>query len=309
MPPQVSFIIVNWNTRDLVDQAIASILRYEKTVPFEIIVVDNASSDDSAAHLAARYPEAKVISNASNVGFAKANNQGVAAATAEHCLLFNSDAYLIEEILPACLERMRSLGDCILACRILNPDRTLQFSADAFPSLGGYLGEVFGSIGGILRAKLRLQSLVEGTRRMDWATGAFLMMRTATYRRLGGLHEGIFMYGEDMELCHRAAKAGVPCHYFAGVSIVHIGGGSASYASVRSLVLTDLGRLQTFALVKGRGQALALRAIFIFRSLLRGSAYLAGSLLPGRKDLGVKARHHFTGILVLCGALDAKRFI
>lgn len=309
MIPKVSIIIVNWNTRDLVDQSIASIIRFEKTAPFEIIVVDNASVDGSIAHLEAKYPHVRVIANSVNLGFAKANNQGAAAALARHLLLFNSDAYLTEEILPACLERMQALGNCILACRILNPDGSLQFSVDSFPSLGGYLGEVFGSIGGILQKKILLQSRVQGTRRMDWATGAFLMVETETYRKLGGLNEGIFMYGEDMEFCHRAAAAGIPCHYFTGVSVVHIGGGSANYDTVRSLILTDLGRLQTFASLKGRGPALALRGILILRSLLRGSLYLAASLLPKRRNLGIKARHHFTGILVLVGLINAKRFI
>lgn len=310
MPPVVSFILVNWNTRDLADQAIASVLRFEKTVPFEVILVDNASADGSAAHLAGKYPDIAVIANDRNEGFAKANNRGARAARGEYLVLLNSDAYLIGEILPSCLERLGAEGDCILACRVLNPDRSLQFSVDDFPSLGGYLREAFGSREGILSRKIARQAAVgSGTARFGWATGAFLMLKRDTYLRLGGLREEIFMYGEDMEFCHRAARAGIPCVYAGGPAIVHIGGGSAGHGTLRSLVLTDMGRLATFGLLRGRLSSLALRAIFLIRSLLRAAAYLPLSFLPARRDLRRNACNHFRGALVLLGIRDARDFI
>ncbi len=309
MTPVVSFVLVNWNTRDLADQAIASILRYEKSVPSEIIVVDNASSDGSVAFLKAKYPDITVIHNARNEGFAKANNLGARKARGQYLVLLNSDAYLIEEILPACSEQMRAQADCILACRVLNPDRSLQFSVDDFPSLGGYLREAFGSRDRILAVKIARQAAVgTGTARFGWATGAFLMVPRPTYLRLGGLREDIFMYGEDLEFCHRAARAGVPCLYFGGCSIVHIGGGSAGYDTLRSLVLTDAGRLKTFALLRGPSSELALRLIFILRSVLRAAAYLPVSLLPSQRGFWKKAGNHFQGTLVLLGIRNVRDF-
>jgi GT2 family glycosyltransferase len=307
MVPEVSFVLVNWNTRDLADQAIASIFRFERTVPFEIILVDNASSDGSAARLAAKYPGITVIANDKNEGFAKANNRGAREAKGEYLILLNSDAYLIEEILPACTGRMRSEADCILACRVLNPDLSLQFSADDFPSLAGYLREAFGSRDGILGAKIARQAAVgSGTARFGWATGAFLMARRATYLRLGGLREDIFMYGEDTEFCHRAAEAGVPTVYFGGSAVVHIGGGSAGYDTLRSLALTDAGRLRTFALMRGPLPALALRLVFILRSTLRAAAYLPLSLPASRRALRRKAFNHFQGALLLLGVKNVR---
>jgi GT2 family glycosyltransferase len=307
MAPEVSFVLVNWNTRELADQAVASILRFEKTIPNEIIVVDNASADGSAAYLAAKYPGISVIASDRNHGFAVANNLGARAAQGEYLVLLNSDAYLIEEILPACMARMRADADCILACRVLNPDLSLQFSVDDFPSLGGYLREAFGTRDGILGAKIARQAAVgTGAARFGWATGAFLMIRRPTYLKLGGLREDIFMYGEDMELCHRAAREGVPTVYYGGCAVVHIGGGSAGYDTLRSLVLTDAGRLKTFSLLRGRLPALSLRLIFILRSALRMAAYLAVSLLPSRPGFRHKARNHFQGTLVLLGIKNVR---
>lgn len=293
--PEFSVLIVNWNTRDLADQAIGSLYDHEDPATFEVILVDNASRDGSAQYLASRHPNIRIIANSQNVGFARANNQAAAAANGRYLLLLNSDAYLTRPVLAECLDAVRRAGNCILGCRILNPDGSLQLSAERFPTLGTYLAEAVNRSGRAARIKLAWQAeLRREINPVDWLTGAFLMVEREIYLRLGGLNEEIFMYGEDMELCHRAARAGVPSVYVPGPSIVHLGGKSIDHTSLRSLILTDTGRLKTFATLRGRRQAMALRAVFFARSAARA---LAGS------------RVHGLGALVLLGLLDARRFI
>ena len=317
MDLKVSFVIVNWNTKSLVCQAIDSIYAFEKTIDFEIIVVDNASSDDSVTHLKQCYPKVKVLANFTNLGFAKANNQGIALVSSRYVVLFNSDAYLIEEILPKCLEHIHHFGECILTCRILNPDKSIQYSAGVFPSLGGYFSEIFGNTEKILRKKIDFLSRVQDFVEVDWATGAFIFVETELYKKLGGLNENIFMYGEDVEFCYRAKNFGINCKYLSKVSLVHVGGGSQKYTSLRSLLITDKGRIQAFSLMKGKEQAFALRLIFVFRSLVRGclfwGAYIGidfwNPFKQSRHELRARSTFHFIAVAVLVKLANAKRFL
>lgn len=306
--PEVSILIVNWNTRELTEKAIDSLFRHEKSIDFEIILVDNASADGSVGYLSDRFPNIQIIANSQNSGFAKANNQAAARARGTYLLLFNSDAWIEGEILPACVETMRSQGPCLLGCKLLNPDGSLQISTGRFPTVADYLVESFASRHVADRANLRRQAgLGSKPGKVDWLTGAFLMAERETYLRLGGLSEGIFMYGEDMEFCHRAGKAGAPCVYLPAVSAKHLGGASADYTSMRFIVLTDTGRLRTFAAMRGSRAALLLRGVFILRSALRSVLYLM--LLPVGKGFRAKLSIHFTEVLILAGIRDARHFI
>lgn len=308
--PDISVILVNWNTRDLADAAIASLRRHETTLSLEVIVVDNASSDDSAAFLESRHPGIRILRNPDNAGFARANNRGVAEATGEHVLLLNTDTLFLGEILPACLDVARKQGPAIVGCRLLNADHSLQLSAEAFPSLREAFTNVYSSVEREQPRKLRLLPPPgTGAVPVDWLCGAFLLVERATYLRLGGLSEKIFMYGEDTEFCWRARRHGVKSLYLPDVSIVHFGGGGVNHASRRALILSDAGRLRSFALMRGGFAAAGLRAILIARSLVRVAAWGALGIAGGDRARLHKARNHFTEIFVLTGLADARNLV
>lgn len=303
----LSIVIVNWNTRDLADQAIASLYRHEDPSRFEIILVDNASTDGSAAHLISKYPQVRVIANDRNVGFAKANNQGAAMARGKHLLLFNSDAYLDAAVLDRCMKIAKAAGPCLLGCRLLNRDGSVQLSADRFPSVGKYLLEVFSSTEREARRSLKRQAgWNQESNRVDWLTGAFLLLDLDLYLSLGGLEESIFMYGEDVELCHRAGKSGIPCIYAPGPAVVHLGGGSVDYQSLRSLMHTDTGRIRTFRVMKGPFQASLLRAVFILRSAIRVAVNALAVLVGRNASARMRLEIHFKEILNLSGLADER---
>ena len=107
----LSVIIVNWNTKKLLEDCLMSILKFTKDVTFEVIVVDNGSKDGSQAIVKKKFPQVKLIPNKDNLGFAKANNQGIKLATGKYILLLNSDAYLIENSFNKLVEQADELDD------------------------------------------------------------------------------------------------------------------------------------------------------------------------------------------------------
>jgi GT2 family glycosyltransferase len=296
--PLVSILIVNWKSGALVRRAIASLLRREKTVPLEIIVVDNSPEDPGLDGLTDEFPGVRVLPSPGNPGFAKANNLGAAAARGEFLLLFNSDCVATAEALPLCLERWRAGGESILGCRLANPDGSLQAHAADFPSLGRWLLETFGYTGLWTRLD-RARFAQTDEMRLDWITGAWLFTSARVYSALGGLPETYFMYGEDMDFCRRGAQRDIFCYRLALEAAMHEGGGTLGHASPRCLELTDAARIRYMAAWHGGLSAWALRFIFLWRSGLRAMAFHVGAKLTGSADLAKKASTHRHGMACL----------
>src|ERR1035437_916055 len=136
LPIEVSIIIVNWNTVDLLRQCLRSVYLETHTINFEVIVVDNASSDESVAMVRNEFCEAKLIANTKNLGFAAANNQGIAISEGRYVLLLNSDTVVFNHAIQKVISYADNHSDtAVVGCRILNPDRTLQNSCFMFPSI------------------------------------------------------------------------------------------------------------------------------------------------------------------------------
>ncbi len=301
-PPGVSVILVNWNTRFLTEAAVKTLRAVEKNTPLDIIIVDNASTDGSADALEQSLPDARIIRNMTNEGFARANNRGVAEAAQPYVLLLNTDTVAQEEVLPACLNALRASGSAIVGCRLLNADGSLQVSAERFPRLRDLAGELFRSSRRVQARKLRaLPGPEAGPISVDWLCGAFLLMERETYLRLGGLSPRIFMYGEDTEFCWRARARGIPRLYVPGVAMTHLGGGGINHASRRSLLVSDAGRLRAFALMRGRAAAALLRLILMARSASRSAGWAVTGIVKRDRARLVKAGNHAYALLVLAG--------
>jgi GT2 family glycosyltransferase len=300
-PPDVSVILVNWNSHELTEAAVNSLRVHEKTISLEIIVVDNASTDGSAENLEKNLTDIRVIRGTENEGFARGNNRGVAMATGKYVLLLNSDTIFQESVLPTCLQVLQTRGPVIVGCRLLNADGSLQLSAEGFPRLRELILEIFMTTEMIQRRKLRALP-PKGSRPsvVDWLCGAFLLVERETYVRLGGLSPNIFMYGEDTEFCWRAAKSGIPSIYVPDVAITHIGNGTAR-DSLRRLMISDLGRLRAFAMMRGHGASFVLRIILMSRSALRALAWGIPGLLTVHPTRLGKASLHWREFFILSG--------
>jgi N-acetylglucosaminyl-diphospho-decaprenol L-rhamnosyltransferase len=228
--PNVSVIVANWNTSNLLADCLNSVLQTTGRLDVEIIVVDNASTDGSVAIVRRQFPFVTVIANSKNVGFARANNQGAAASHGRYLLLLNSDARLLPDSLQSLVDTLKarpSVG--LIGAQLRNPDGSFQASYSQFPglwqeflilsSLGRHLyGRWYPSFG---------PQEGQGPQIVDYVEGACMLLRREAYQAVGGLDEAYFMYAEDVELCYALKEKGWQVCYQPAALVVHLGGGSS----------------------------------------------------------------------------------
>lgn len=231
----LSVVIVTRNSRAYLGACLGSVAGARGPERCEVILVDNASDDGTIEWVEATYPGVRVIANEANVGFARANNQGIECSTGRHVLLLNPDT----EVYPDALEAMVSFLDAhpqvgVVGCRLLNPDGGLQYSwRRGAPLLVWAAARMVGAEGALARRHVR---------RMVWdiacaapgeavpveeIMGACLMTRREVLEQVGGLDETIFMSLEDSDFCLRVARAGWQVAYLPGPAVVHHGGHAA----------------------------------------------------------------------------------
>lgn len=264
----LSIIIVNWNTRDILLNCLASIEAHPPARPYDIWVVDNASSDGSVAAVRAQYPRVQIIENSENRGFAAANNQAICASQGDYLLLLNSDTI----VHPNALERMARFLDehadvGITGACLLNVDGSLQPSWAAFPSLWSEL------LGKNVRKRRRYHTH-SGSEvyAVDWVGGAALMIRRTTVNQIGLLDEAYFMYSEETDWCFRARRSGWTVCYLPDAPITHLGGQSSKRSSARMRAELYRSKIRFYAKHYGKYRAHALS--ILLRTLIYGKGII-----------------------------------
>lgn len=229
---KLSIIIVNWNTRDYLLGALQSIYADLPDGGCEVIVVDNGSCDGSAQAAATAYPQVRLIANSENVGYARANNQGMRVATGEYVLLLNPDVVVPRGAIRRAIQVMEAEPDIgVLAAKLVHPDGRVQDSIRGFPTPWSIACEVLGL------ARLAPRSRLLSAYRMRWfdydersdvdqPMGTFLLMRRAVLDRVGLMDERFPIFFNDVDWCYRARKLGVRIVYEPSVELLHYGGGS-----------------------------------------------------------------------------------
>src|SRR3989338_823868 len=210
----LSVIIVNWNTKKLLGNCLKSIFKFTEDVNFEVIVVDNGSEDGSQKLVRQKFPQVKLIPNRDNLGFTRANNQGIKIAKGKYILLLNSDTYLIENSFSKLIKKAQSLPNLgVLAPQLLNEDRSIQQSVGFFPNLPQvlfWMTFIDDLPGGqhLNPYHVDHDSFYNKDQNVDWVTAAAILVPMVVINKVGGLDEKIFMYGEDVDLCYRIKKSG-----------------------------------------------------------------------------------------------------
>lgn len=234
--PDVTVVVVNWNVRDLLFRCLESVATHARRYGqprLQTIVIDNASSDDSAGMVRSRFPDMTLVTNPDNVGFGRAVNQALAMATGRFCLLLNPDAEILDGAIAALAAYLDSHPDVgVAGPQLLNPDRTPQPSLRRFPTRGTAFVESTILQQFIPRARLLQRYYCEDlapneVHEVDWLVGACLMVRRATIQEVGGLDESFFMYSEELEWCHRIKRAGWKIVYLPVPQVVHHHGRSS----------------------------------------------------------------------------------
>ncbi|HVN48728.1 MAG TPA: glycosyltransferase, partial [Bacteroidota bacterium] len=237
--PQVSVVIVNYNVRDFLLQAIASLQKALRGISSELVVADNASDDGSVEAVREHFPKVKIIANTQNLGFAKANNAALSQTRGTYLLLINPDTMVQEDTIRAMLDFFDEHPDAGMAgCKILNPDGSFQLACRrSFPTPSVALArmlqfsKIFPKSKMFGRYNLTYLS-TEETYPVDAISGSFMMLRREVYEQVGGFDESFFMYGEDIDWCYRIRQAGWQIYYVHRTQIIHYKGESTRRSSV-----------------------------------------------------------------------------
>ena len=224
----LSIIIVNWNTRDLLCQCLDSLTQKVEGIEMEILVVDNGSTDGSVAAVRDKFPGVRLIENPVNMGFAKANNQAISLSSGEYLLLLNPDTQVKDETVVKMLSFMDAHAEAgLVGAQLLNADGSKQNSIANFPSLATEL----------LNKSLLRRLFPEkfpgkgrdypGPVEVDSVIGACMMVRRKAVEQMGLLDEKFFLFLEETDWCYRIKKAGWKVYHIPQAEIFHFQGKSA----------------------------------------------------------------------------------
>lgn len=297
MRPDVSVVVVNWNTRQSLEGCLAALSRAAPQGSVGIVVVDNGSTDGSQAMVMDQFPTVRLIQNQDNLGYGRAANVGVKAGTGRSALILNSDCELAPGALALMQERLDhepAVGG--LFCKLVNPDGSLQPSVhERFPSPWGMLGDLIGLSSlryavyrrpwlhrWLLRKTLRLH---EHERDVEWGGGACMLVRRSVFDAVGGFDERFFMYYEDTDFCRRLRNTGHRLLFTPAAIAVHHWGKSSAQVPERMLVESYRSRMQYFeTYYPGWGGELSRWAALAELGMRR--VFLAGAalIIPGRRD-------------------------
>jgi len=213
----LSIIIVSWNVREKLRENLAAVFKSGGDFNFEVFVVDNNSADGSAEMVRTEFPEAKLIANAENLGFAKANNQALRAASGRYVLLLNPDM----RVFPDTLENMAAWMDnhkeaALAGCRLIDEKGNILKHVRRFP-------KIFDQLAVVLKLPHFFPSLLDNylmsgfdyakEAEVDSIRGAFFMIRQETLEKIGLLDERYFLWFEEVDYCRRVKNAGLRIFY------------------------------------------------------------------------------------------------
>lgn len=229
--PTLSIIILNWNGCDLLRDCLRSVqdnVRMFQPADVETFVVDNASTDGSVEMVRAAFREVRLIVNAENLGFARANNVGIVASRGRYALLLNNDTVVPTGALAGLVAFMEAHPDAgAVGPQLLGPDGAAQpYAFGGDPTLGYLLRR---GINRLLFGRPLHDWATNVIQPVDWVSGACLLVRRAAIDRAGLLDEQIFMYFEDNDWCLRIRRAGWRVYYDPQIAITHIGGQSLAH--------------------------------------------------------------------------------
>jgi hypothetical protein len=294
----ISVIIVNWNTKELLLECLRSLAMQAGDFKKEVIVVDNGSTDGSPRTVRATFPDIKVIENNANLGFAKANNIGIAKSHGRYVCLLNSDVRALDSCLLQLINFMDENPDIgISGPKILNPDLTIQDSCRKFPSLWNNLSPAIG-----LDKIFRNVPFFSGEHmfhfkhdtmlHVDYLAGCFLMVRRKALDEVGLLDERFFIYQEEVDWCKRFRNQGWKVSFFPEAAAVHNHGASSSKEPVRFALAREKAVLQYWEKHYGPFSVMAIWSILFLNHALRIIPRLALYCVRGthRFRLGQKIR-------------------
>jgi GT2 family glycosyltransferase len=283
---RLTIVLVTWNTANLTCECIRSVLLHRADLAFEIVVVDNASTDGTVKTIHDEFTDVRVLRNEENVGFARACNQGMRAASSDLILLLNSDTYVIDDAIPRAVDLMNRRSEIgMLACQLQTPEGRVQRTASRNPTIRHGLLEdlwLYWLLPRRTWGKLMLGAYWDHSEEMevDWVAGAFMLLRRKVFVESGGFNERFFMYGEDCEWCMRLRRNGTRILYSPAAVVFHVGAASSGQAwTWRELLRRcNEGDVRAYSMINGSMLGLVYNLTRLLGSAARTLAYALASL-------------------------------
>lgn len=264
MTLELSVAVVTYQCREFVLDCLADLDVARGDIALEVIVVDNASTDGTVEEVCRRFPWVRVDALGENIGFGRANNRAINAATAPAVLILNPDTRIHARDLLSMLEELSTTSSVgLVGPRVVDSEGQVDPNCRrGFPTVLGILGAVTGTERVVRWRPVRQYHLA--WLRFDEAadvvslSGAAMLARRSVLEEVGGFDNRFFMYGEDIDLCLRVARTGWRVRYHPAATVVHIGGGSPGSARTRrawSRAIGDIHRIHRPG-IRGRISAL-----------------------------------------------------
>ncbi|MFC2085251.1 glycosyltransferase family 2 protein [Bacteroidota bacterium] len=300
----VSVIIVNYNALKLLRNCLKSIYTHTKGLKFEVIVIDNNSTDGDVGDLKEEFNELIIIKNDNNVGFGPANNQGIQIAKGKYILFLNNDTYFIENTLYKVFKFSEEKNEKLfLGCKLLNEDLTLQYSVYNFPTVWGIFTSNFFLYAIFPKSKI-FNKFHLMNRKIDYVCeaeviiGAFLFCSAAAVRDLEGFDNKFYFYSEETDLCYRFKKNGGRLFYYPKTSIVHLKGATADKNPWFKYKNQSIAQIKFFQKHFSKFNLIFALLFHFFGILIRIPLLFVGGVILGRKRLILRSFYYLKLLFV-----------
>lgn len=277
---ELTIIILNYNTSELLKNCLNSIFEFEWNKKFEIWVVDNNSSDKSVEMVKKHFPKVKLMETGENLGFAGGNNIALRRVKSKYAMLLNSDTIVLDGSLDALVEFMNEGHFGIGTCKLLNKDKSFQpnagdlpFGMALFSWISGiddipFVGELLPSF------HIKSEKIIKTNKNIGWVSGTAMIIKNEVIEKIGLLDNSLFMYAEDTDYCIRAKKAGFKIGWTDTAQIIHLGGGSLVEPSYRQWLGEFKGLIYLYKKYLGNLASFILRLSFYLFIIVRMIVFL-----------------------------------
>ncbi|MEZ5317441.1 MAG: glycosyltransferase family 2 protein [Vicinamibacterales bacterium] len=296
--PDVSIVMVTMSNWTYLGPCLESLAAMASPYAYEIIIVDNGSTDGTQDRLRAGYPHVRLIENGRNLGLSRATNQGIQAARGRHVLLLNDDTLVTGASLDALVTFLDGHPDAGAAGgRLLNEDGSLQAGFNRFPTIGEEI-LIATRVGAAIDGAYPSTGDAAAARRVDWIGSACLLIRRAAIEEVGLLDEEFFIYGDEVDLQFRLKRAGWHVYYLPDVSTIHFGGRSLNRWRRRRMVYR--GKMLFYRKNYGFVRAGVLRIVLGGLTLAKLGCWAVTAVLPPRRDRARRELQSNVEVLRLC---------
>jgi GT2 family glycosyltransferase len=300
--PDLSIILVCWNNKEYLEPCLNSLYGAGLSSKFDVVVVDNGSTDGSQEMLHQKFPQAKIIQNDHNVGLGRASNQGIEATCGRYILLLNNDTLVNGPSLDSMVEFLDAHPKAAaVGGKLLNPDGSFQAGYADFSTLAEEF-LITTHLGELIWDGFPSHGDVDGVKEVGWLSSACLLLRREALDQVGLLDETYFIYGDEADLQYRLNQAGWKVYYLPSATTVHYGGRSMDRWRRRKMVYR--GKMLFYKKNYGAFRTSILQAMFAGLSLMKLVSWSVAYIFPRLRERSKLELHSNLDVLKLCWSLE-----